>query len=90
MNTVPATFATGVEKFIVETWESWDEHGVLSFQFYDCKMNDTFCDLVDFPYDRTELFDVYICLETLKVQVSKVDSEEYFTVDIIGMNFQKS
>lgn len=83
------TTAVGFEKFIIKSWDNWDDVDIGKFQFYDCVMDESFCNIIDFPYDRNELFDVYIDLEDCIVQVSKIDSEEFFIVNIIGMNFQK-
>ena len=85
-----STTATGFERFVVKSWDSWDDVDVACYQFYDCEMNETFCDSIDFPFDRNDLFDVFIELEAGLVQVSTIDSEEHVIAKITGMTFQKS
>ena len=83
------TIARGFEKFVVDSYDGWEDVDAVALYFYDCEMNETFCNLVDFPYARNEQFNVYFNFETLQVQVLKNDSNEYFTVDIIAAHFKK-
>ena len=82
------TTATGFEKFVIDSYVETYQEDTTAYQYNDSVLNESFCGVVNFPFDHNKLFDVRIDLEALNIKIWGDDSEEYFLVDIIGMNFQ--